>query len=149
MAVGIKAPDFVLSDIFGRGEINSAKVFYNNNATVVVIWSMACPTCREAILEVQSLYEEYGTQAVAFIGINFDIENVQGVKAFIRGEGITFPMLWDRRAQVARLYRAADYTFSIFIVNRNGRIALAQYDHPPDLRERISRELRRLIKRQD
>ena len=147
LAVGVKAPAFALGDIFGTTEINSSKVFYSNQATVVVIWSMACPTCREALLEVERLYQEYSSRAVAFVGINFDIENIQGVKAFIKGEGISFPMLWDKRARVARSYRAADYTFSIFVVNSDGRIALAQYDHPPDLEQRIKRELDKLVKR--
>jgi hypothetical protein len=34
---------------------------------------------------------------------------------------------------VAREYRALDYTFSVFVVNREGRVIMAQYDHPPDL----------------
>ena len=147
LVAGVKAPAFALGDIFGTTEINSSKVFYSNQATVVVIWSMACPTCREALLEIERLYQEYSSRAVAFVGINFDIENIQGVKAFIKGEGISFPMLWDKRARVARSYRAADYTFSIFVVNSDGRIAFAQYDHPPDLEQRIKRELDKLVKR--
>lgn len=143
---GIKAPGFVLEDIFGNTQVNSSKVFYNNRATVIVIWSMTCATCRDALREVQNLYEKYSSKAIAFIGINFDIENVQGVKAFVKGEGIAFPMLWDKRARVARAYRAADYTFSIFVIDENGRIALAQYDHPPDLESRISRKLDKILK---
>ncbi len=146
--IGMKAPSFVLEDMLGNGQVNSSKVFYYNRATVVVIWSMTCPTCRQALLEVQHLYEKYSPKAVAFLGINYDIENIQGVKAFVKGERIGFPMLWDKRARVAKSYRAADYTFSIFIVDENGRIALAQYDHPPDLEQRISRKLDALLKRQ-
>jgi peroxiredoxin len=133
LAVGDKAPSFTLGDIFGGPMTNSAKIVHSSNATVIVIWSMACPDCREALMDVQAAYEEYGSKAIGFIGVNFDQENVQGVKAFLKGEGIDFLTLWDRASQVTRAYKALDYTFSIFVADRRGRLVLVQYDHPPDL----------------
>ena len=131
--VGDQAPSFQLSDIFGMEQVNSSKVFHNNHATVVVIWSMACPDCREALAEIQQVYEEYGNKAIAFIGINFDRENTQGVRAFLKAEGIDFTSLWDSTTRTARAYKAYDYTFSLFVVDRNGEVIRAQYDHPPGL----------------
>jgi peroxiredoxin len=131
--VGDKAPGFVLSDIFGMEKINSSKLVHNSNATVIVIWSMACPNCREALMDIQKVHEDYAAKAMTFIGVNVDRENLQGVKAFLKAEGIDFTTVWDSSARVAREYRALDYTFSVFVVNREGRVIMAQYDHPPDL----------------
>lgn len=133
LKVGDKAPDFALADIFGGPDIYSAKIVHRSNATVIVIWSMACPDCREALLDIQRAYEQYASKAISFIGINFDRENVQGVKAFLKGEGIEFTTVWDRASRTARDYKALDYTFSIFVADRQGRLVLVQYDHPPDL----------------
>jgi peroxiredoxin len=133
ISVGDRAPRFALFDIFGREQVTSAKVVYNNNATVIVIWSMACPSCREALMDVQKVYERYSPNAIAFLGVNFDVENIRGVKSFLRAEGIDFTTVWDKARRVTRDYKALDYTFSVFVVDRNGRIILAQYDHPPNL----------------
>jgi peroxiredoxin len=138
---GDTAPSFVLNELTTGEEINSSKTVPYNYATVVAIWSLACPDCREALVGVQRVYEEYGSQSVAFLGINFDVENIQGVRAFIKGEGIGFPMLWDKRQRVARSYKALDYTFSVFVLDREGTVVLAQYDHPPDLEQRLTRAI--------
>jgi peroxiredoxin len=139
--VGDRAPGFVLSDIFGGQKIDSSRLIYGSNATVILIWSMACPSCREALVDVQKVYEQYGTKAMSFVGVNIDLENVQGVKTFLKAEGIDFATVWDGSRRVARDYRAIDYTFSIFVVNREGRVILAQYDHPPDLAEILAETL--------
>ena len=83
--------------------------------------------------------------AIRFIGINFDLENIQGVRAFLKGEGITFDNLWDNRGRVAKQYKAFDYTFSCFVVGRDGRLISVQYDHPPDLATILSETLDRVL----
>jgi peroxiredoxin len=146
LRVGDEAPNFVLPNIFDPAETYSTRMIHQNNATVIVIWSMACPDCREALLDVQRLKDEYAAKAMAFVGVNFDRENVQGVRAFLKGEGIGFTTLWDTSARTARDYKALDYTFSIFIADRNGRLVLAQYDHPPDLAVIIRAKLDEILK---
>lgn len=136
---GMAVPPFALADISTRETISAAKVIQSHHATVITIWSMACPNCREALLDVKRVYEAYSPKSIGFLGINVDVENVQGVRALVKGEGIEFPVLWDNRRRVARDFRALDYTFSVFVVDRMGKFVLAQYDHPPDL-ERILAE---------
>ncbi len=146
LKVGDEAPDFILSDIFDPSETYSTRAIHQNNGTVIVIWSMACPDCREALLDVQRVKDEYAARAMAFIGVNFDRENIQGVRAFLKSESIGFTTLWDSSARTARDYKALDYTFSTFIADRNGRLVLAQYDHPPDLAVIIRAKLDEILK---
>jgi peroxiredoxin len=141
MEVGDRAPSFILSDLYGREKIESSLLVYRSNATIIVIWSMACPSCKDALLDVQRVHEQFAGKGMSFVGINTDHDNVQGVKAFLKAEGIDFAAAWDGSGRVARDYRALDYTFSVFIVNNEGRIILAQYDHPPDLADIITRTL--------
>jgi len=141
LKVGDMAPGFMLSSIWGDEEMMAGKIFQGNSATVVMIWSMTCPTCREALAECEKVYEQYGDKAMAFIGINFDQENIQGVKAFLKAEGIKFNTAWDPRARVTRTYQALDYTFSVFVVDRAGKLVLVQYDHPPDLAASLTKTL--------
>jgi peroxiredoxin len=145
LRVGDTAPSFILSAISGSEEIISGKTFQANSATVIIIWSMTCPTCREALAACEGVYEQYNDMSMAFVGINFDQENLQGVKAFLKGENIKFTNLWDPRARVTRVYRALDYTFSVFIADRAGKLVLVQYDHPPDLAAMVAKTLDSLM----
>jgi peroxiredoxin len=139
--VGDRAPNFVLSGIAGGEPVRSGKIFQSSNATVIVIWSLTCPSCREALRDVQRAYEKYEKKMVAFLGVNFDIENSQGVRAFLKAEGIEFLTLWDRATRATRSYKALDYTFSLFVVDRTGSVVMAQYDHPPDLGMMLDKKL--------
>jgi peroxiredoxin len=138
---GDEGPSFALSDIITGESINSAKMVQSHHATVITLWSMACPSCKEALLEVQRAHEDYSSKLIAFVGVNFDVENIQGVRAFVQGSGIGFPVLSDRTGRVTRSYRALDYTFSIFVLDRNGTVILTQYDHPPDLYDILAETL--------
>jgi peroxiredoxin len=133
LKVGDVAPAYVLPTLAGDQEVNLSRTFQENTATVVIVWSMSCPTCREALVECERVHRLYGMKAVKFVGINYDTENLVGVRAFIKAEDLTFPNVWDARKRVARAYRALDYTFSIFVVDRDRTLTLVQYDHPPDL----------------
>jgi peroxiredoxin len=144
---GTVAPPFVLSDLVTGDEFNSLKTIQSHHATVIALWSMSCPDCREALIDVQHLYEEYSPKSIAFASINFDLENLQGVRAFVKGEGLTFPTLWDKRRRVATDFKALDYTFSLFVIDRRGIVVLSQYDHPPDLRDLVADTVDYVLKR--
>ena len=118
------------------------------SSPVVVIWSMACPGCREALVDVDHVYRRYRDRnmPVALIGVNFDIENLQGTRAFLKGEDLAFPNVWDPRRRVTRDFRALDYTFSLFVIDNRGVVVLAQYDHPPDLGQLLSKTLDEMLK---
>lgn len=144
---GTVAPAFVLSDIVTGEEVNSLKTIQSHHATVIALWSMSCPNCREALVDLQRLSEEYAPKSIAFQGVNFDLENLQGVRAFIKGADLDFPNLWDKRRRVVRDFKALDYTFSLFVVDRRGIVVLSQYDHPPDLREIVADRLDYVLER--
>lgn len=145
LKVGDAAPTFSLPALLTNEEFAMARMFQDNVATVVIVWSMTCPTCREAMSECDNLYRKYKGQTVAFLGVNFDAENINGVRAFLKAEDITFPNAWDPRARTARGYRALDYTFSAFVVARDRQIKWVHYDHPPDLAALLAEAIDRTI----
>ena len=130
---GDEAPVFNLPFIDSSEEVIVSKDFHRAYATVLIFWNMSCPSCREALVQCQQVYDDFRHTASVFYGVNFDTENLQGVRAFLKGENITIPHLWDRGQRATRDYKALDYTFSLFVIDREGEIVLAQYDHPPDL----------------
>ena len=145
LKAGDLAPTYSLPPLEGGDDIDLARVFQNNAATVVLIWSMQCPTCREALVACDEVFKTYDRMGIAFVGINFDTENLVGVRSFLRAEAVSFTNLWDPRTRAARGYTAKDYTFSAFVVDRDRNIALAQYDHPPDLAAILTRAIDQLL----
>lgn len=145
LSPGEKAPTFILTNMLTSEEVVAGKLFYENNATVLVFWSMACPVCREALIEIDEVYRAYRGKAIAFLAINFDTENLQGVRALVKGEKLEMPALLDRRATVTKSYKAYDYTFSLFVVDRQGKLVLVEYDHAPDLKVRLQNLLDQII----
>jgi peroxiredoxin len=145
--VGDMAPGFALTDLSTNEITDFGKDAYTNRATVLTFWSMACPSCKAALLEVKKADQAYSDLGVVFLGVNFDTENLQGVRAFVKGEAIPFPTLWDKGRRVVRDYKALDYTFSIFVVDKGGEVLLAQYDHPPDLYDVLAETLDEVVER--
>ena len=147
LQAGDMAPKFALTDLLTNEMYDFGKEVHTNRTTVVTLWSMTCPSCRDALLEVQKAHDVYSTMGIAFVGVNFDVENLHGVRAFVKGEAIAFPTLWDQGRRVIRKYKALDYTFSVFVVDRDRVIVLAQYDHPPDLHDVLAKTLDPIIER--
>ena len=145
LKAGDLAPTYNLPTLDGDQDIDLARVFQSNAATVVIIWSMECPTCREALVQCDEVFKSFDRRGVDFLGINFDTENIVGVRSFLRTEAVSFTNLWDPRTRAARGYTAKDYTFSAFVVDRNRGIALAQYDHPPDLAAILTQAIDKLL----
>lgn len=145
LKVGDVAPTFALPALMTNDELSMSRAFQANVATVVIIWSMKCRTCREAMAECERIYRQYTARTVTFFGVNFDVENINGVRAFLKAEDITFPNAWDPRSRAARGYRALDYTFSVFVVDRERQLKWVQYDHPPDLAALLARALDKTI----
>ncbi len=143
---GDDAPLGSLQRIDDNEEVVLAKVVHSARATVLIFWSMTCPSCREALLECQEVYDEYSNSAAAFFGVNYDIGNMQGVRAFLKGEGVTIPHLWDRGQRITKQYKALDYTFSVFVIDGEGNLVLAQYDHPPDLADILRSTLEKTLR---
>jgi len=147
LQVADMAPGFALTDLVTNEIYDFGKDAYSNRATVVTFWSMACPSCKLALLDVKKAHEAYTDAGIVFLGVNFDIENLQGVRAFVKGEAIPFPTLWDQGRRAVRDYKALDYTFSVFVVDKGGEVLLAQYDHPPDLYDVLAKELDEIVER--
>jgi peroxiredoxin len=145
LSKGDTAPLFSLPLLDGNEEVVAAKHIYKAYGTVLIFWSMKCPSCREALIECQEVYDKFRDRSCVFYGINFDTENTQGVRAFLKGENITIPHLWDRGQNTTKAYKALDYTFSVFVIDRDDKIVLALYDHPPDLKEILSEVLDELL----
>lgn len=138
------APVFSLKLINRADTVISTDVFSEKELTLLIFWDSYCPDCLKVVAQCQTFHEK--SDSVSVLSINFDKENLAGVRALIKGERITFPVLSDPQGTVAAEYQAEDYDFSFFIIDKKGIIRYICYDKPPDVIELITMQLKEILK---
>lgn len=89
---------------------------------IVDFWATWCGPCRQALPELQQLFERYADRGLTVLAISTDEpRNRPKIGSAARALGLTFPVLIDADKRVARLYRV-DSVPMTFLVDREGRI---------------------------
>jgi len=147
LKVSQRAPAFILKTLDGSKVIRSKNIFSEKELTVLIFWDSYCPDCLKTLANCQKFYQNAEELGVGVWSINFDREeNLSKVRSFLKGEGITFPILSDPRGVTVRKYKAEAYSFSLFIIDKKRVIRSVCYDHPPNVTDVISEEVEKLLK---
>lgn len=136
LAVGTKAPDFTLLDQDGRPVTLSnlrgdyvMLVFYPGDET---------PVCRKQLCELRDRSGLLGQHGVRVFGVN--PQSAASHKKFVAHHSFGFPLLVDRKQEVARLYNARWLMVlrTVYLIDPEGVIRFAQRGKPAP--EEILRE---------
>ena len=141
LKVPAEAPSFVLETMEGEEVVVSHDFFHEQKLTVLLIWNSECPECLHALLETAAYAPRADSLGATILSINFDQDHMAEVRAFIEGEELPFPVLWDPNGEVAAAYQAEDYSLSIFLVDSTLNVRYLHYDSPEDVRELLEREI--------
>ncbi len=139
-AIGEPAPPFTLPDLEGR-PVSLAS--FRGRVVILHFWATWCPVCRD---EMPILEEAARARAagLAVLGINLG-EKKDRVAAYVRKQGIAFPVLLDARGKVASAYGVLSLPITL-IIDRDGRLVEAVRMGSlsrADLEERLGRVLPR------
>jgi cytochrome c biogenesis protein CcmG/thiol:disulfide interchange protein DsbE len=115
--VGRQAPGLKLESLDGR-QVSLAD--YAGQVVLLNFWATWCPPCKEEIPAIERAYEGHRDEGFMVLGIN-EGEASQVVQAFAGELGITYPVLIDRRGDVAAQYRRRGLPLTV-IVDRDGVI---------------------------
>jgi peroxiredoxin len=113
------APDFAVPDLSGQAVRLSA---LRGKVVLVSLWTTWCPPCREEMPSMERLYQKLGPQGLVLLAVSQDDGGRAVVEPFVKGLGITFPVLIDPEHQVGSAYGVWGYP-ETFIIDREGRIA--------------------------
>ena len=83
-------------------------------------WATWCPPCKEEIPAIERAYQAHRDDGFMVLGVN-EGEALDLVQAFAGELGITYPVLIDRRGDVAAQYRRRGLPLTL-IVDRKGLI---------------------------
>ncbi len=120
--LGKPAPGFTLKTLQGETVSLSAET-KNYKATLVNFWATWCGPCNQEIPHLVEFYRDYRNKGVQLLAVNCwendgDWEKVQD---FAREKGMAFPILQDRKGDVANAYQVAGIP-TTFILDRQGAI---------------------------
>lgn len=116
---GFPAPPFSLPALSG-GTLALADL--RGQVVVLNLWASWCPPCRAEMPALQRAYADYRERGVIVLAVNAtDQDSLEDAAAFVRQNGLTFPVLLDERGEVSRLYLLRSLPTTFFI-GRDGLI---------------------------
>lgn len=139
LSAGDQAPNFTLRD--GTGVQQSLADYRGQNLIVYFYPAAFTPGCTTEACDFRDNLESFAGSGYQVIGISPD--PVAKLAEFAAGESLTFPLLSDEDAAVAKRWGAwgektvGDKTFtgllrSTFVIDAEGRIVDAQYNVSAD-----------------
>lgn len=114
MDTNVPAPDFEL--LSTDGELISLSG-QQGKVVVVNFWATWCGPCVQEIPMFQDYFNQYGSDLV-ILGIN-EKESPDVVRAFLKEFNVSYPILFDRSADLAPVYRLMALPVTVF-VDRDG-----------------------------
>ena len=115
----LPVPAFELPDLSGR--TIRLKDFIGR-VIVVNFWIWWCPSCKRELQELQWLWQAHPHSRLMVFGVHVGGRTGKA-RAFVEKAGISFPILMDRRNEVAHNWGVTRYPMSVVL----GRDGLAHY----------------------
>jgi peroxiredoxin len=116
-APGKIAPDFALRT-FGEGNLRLSE--FRGEVVIVNFWATWCGPCQQELPRLERLHQRYEKAGLVLLGINLDDDMDRG-RTMAQRLTLSFPMLFDRVKDVARLYELESMPMTVFI-DREGVI---------------------------
>jgi peroxiredoxin len=98
---GKTAPDFYLETLDG-GELRLSEL--RGKPVLVNFWASWCTTCRQETPDIIKAYEQHRGAGFVVVGVNLQ-EGDALARGFVEEFGVEFPVVMDRRGEVARSWR--------------------------------------------
>ncbi len=144
---GKPAPAISLSTIDGKSVSNDG--FKAGPATVLNFFAPNCGFCKKQIPIVEAIRKEYESKGVRFINVaqkmrqDFTVEQMQEILKGV-GSGMEFAASDFNSNAVGQAYKAGSYP-TMFVVDREGKIANVNVGAKPDLDKLLKGQLDALI----
>ena len=114
---GGKTPPLELADSDGR---TRSLTEWRGKTVVVNFWATWCEPCRDEMPSLERLRKRMGDRPFDVVAVNVG-ETPERVARFTRDVPVSFPILYDRERETARLWTVRGYPTS-YVIGPEGRI---------------------------
>jgi len=123
------AADFTLPDLDGQPV--ALNQFLGKKPVLLVFWATWCPECKAAIPEINAMATGPLAGKLQVLGLDFR-ESREKVSAAVKARDIRYPVLLDKKGQVARAYGVVGIPTYV-LIGRDGKVAYREHVLPADL----------------
>ena len=121
---GQQAPDFTLPGLSGGQPVSLRDL--RGKVVLLNIWASWCTSCREEMVDLMAVQEQYGPRGFALVAVNIDNAPSPAVDFLNRLESRTkqktgFILLYDREKTVPQEYRQRSMPTS-YLIDREGNV---------------------------
>ena len=138
---GKPAPDFALKSSTGE---NLRLSEYRGDVVMINFWATWCGPCRQEMPLLDELYSRYERVGFNLLGVNIDDDSNRAMD-MIRELGVNFPVLFDARKEVSRLYDVDAMPVTV-LVDREGTVRYVHQGYKPGYEEKYLDQVRSLLR---
>jgi peroxiredoxin len=117
LQVGQAAPDFALRTLQQQ---NLRLSEFRGEVVLVNFWAGWCGECRQAMPALNAMYQKYNRAGLVMLSVNVDDEAHRAVH-MSESLNILFPVLFDERKEVVRLYSLERMPLTV-VIDRAGTV---------------------------
>jgi peroxiredoxin len=138
---GQPAPDFALKSASGE---NLRLSEYRGDVVMINFWATWCGPCRQEMPLLDELYSRYQRVGFNLLGVNIDDDTGRAMK-MIDELGVTFPVLFDSRKEVSKLYDVGAMPVTV-LVDRDGKVRHVHHGYKPGYEDKYLDQIRSLLR---
>lgn len=138
---GQVAPDFALKSSSGE---NLRLSEYRGDVVMVNFWATWCGPCRQEMPLLDELYSRYQRVGFSLLGVNIDDDSRKAMN-MISELGVSFPVLFDSRKEVSKLYEVNAMPVTV-IIDREGNVRHVHHGYKPGYEDQYLDEIRSLLR---
>jgi peroxiredoxin len=138
---GRAAPDFALKSSTGE---NLRLSEYRGEVVMVNFWATWCGPCRQEMPLLDELYQRYQRVGFNLLGVNIDDDSRRAMQ-MISELGVNFPVLFDARKEVSKLYEVEAMPVTV-LIDREGNVRFVHHGYKPGYEDKYLDEVRSLLR---
>ena len=138
---GREAPDFALKSSTGD---NVRLSEYRGDVVMINFWATWCGPCRQEMPLLDELYQRYERVGFNLLGVNIDDDSRRAMQ-MIEELGVDFPVLFDERKEVSRLYDVEAMPVTV-LVDRGGNVRFVHHGYKPGYEDKYLTQVRALLR---
>jgi len=142
-ADGVKgpAPSFALQSRDGS-KISPAQ--FKGEVVMINFWATWCVPCRQEMPKLEALYQRYNKLGFKLLAVNVE-NNPDGVKKWLAETPVSFPVLFDTKSEVSKLYKVETMPTTV-IVAKDGTMRYLHHGYKDGYENDYQTEVRTLLR---
>jgi thiol-disulfide isomerase/thioredoxin len=140
-AVKGPAPAFALQSRDGA-KVSPSQ--YKGEVVMINFWATWCVPCRQEMPKLEALYQRYNKLGFKLLAVNVE-NNPDGVKKWLAETPVSFPVLFDTKSEVSKLYKVETMPTTV-IVAKDGTMRYLHHGYQAGYENDYQTEVRTLLR---